>query len=419
MKAFVILVFGVQVALAQQMHVEDCIKYALAHRPEIKIAEDNVYLQQNQLQITQRERLPSLGANFSQSGSLGRNIDPFSNDIVTSGIAFNSLNVSSSINIFNGYRQRFLEALGKLEVAGALLSKEQQIWNTKLEVIQAYFNWVVQQKAIDLKKVQIRDLEKQMQDTKELIAAGQLPKALIPELDLQLGHEFASLLTLENASKQASLELSQRIFWKDPSSLKIDTSNLNPTFLKQGIHLNSHPNVLLVKNQQKIQAQNANLSLVAYKPSVSFSLGLGTTLSSAAPSELSTLQQLNGNFGQFVSVNASFPLYNKGQKVYVQKKNAIQNHLQEKEIERTRFNLEQEVQRLQNDLDLNQKRVEILKKQVQNSQLVYVAALEKFKAGILTTLELSQRQTSLFENQMAVEIEQINLSSLKFLLSLY
>jgi outer membrane protein TolC len=64
-------------------------------------------------------------------------------------------------------------------------------------------------------------------------------------------------------------------------------------------------------------------------------------------------------------------------------------------------------------------RIVQLNKQIEISKMVYDAASEKYREGIINTLELSQRQTSFYQTILSVKVEEINKSLLLRILELY
>ncbi len=130
-------------------------------------------------------------------------------------------------------------------------------------------------------------------------------------------------------------------------------------------------------------------------------------------------RQLNTNLGQYAGVSLSVPIYNKGQKINVQSGNQLLTIIAEQTKDLARFELEQQTKQLSNDLQLAENRIVQLKKQIEVSKRVYDAASEKYKEGIINTLELSQRQTNFYQTMLSLKVEKINMSLLLRILELY
>jgi len=89
------------------MGLDECIAFALKKHPTIQNTKSTIEIRKEEYQIARKEALPNISGSLSQGGSLGRNIDPFSNSFVTNAINFNSASLSNSFTIFNGFRQRY------------------------------------------------------------------------------------------------------------------------------------------------------------------------------------------------------------------------------------------------------------------------------------------------------------------------
>lgn len=164
--AFVLLTLN---SSAQRMSLDECITYAVKNHPAIKNAKSTIEIRKEEFIISRKEALPSVSASVSQGGSLGRNIDPFSNSIITNAINFNSASLNSSVTIFNGFRQRYEQASKELLIRGATYDELALEWNTKQSVIESYYAYLLSLEAIKLKKQQIQDIETQLSGLSELV----------------------------------------------------------------------------------------------------------------------------------------------------------------------------------------------------------------------------------------------------------
>jgi outer membrane protein TolC len=97
----------------------------------------------------------------------------------------------------------------------------------------------------------------------------------------------------------------------------------------------------------------------------------------------------------------------------------LSNIIAERNKDLALFELEQQTKRTVNDLQLADNRIVQLNKQIEISKMVYDAASEKYREGIINTLELSQRQTSFYQTILSVKVEEINKSLLLRILELY
>lgn len=414
-----ILTFSTAISSAQRMSLEECITYALKNHPAIKNAKSTVEIRKEEYEIARKDALPSVSGSISQGGSLGRNIDPFSNNVVTNAINFNAASLNSSFVIFNGFRQRYEQASKELMVKGVTYDASVLEWSTKRNITESYYAYLLSLEAIKLKEQQIKDIKTQLSGLAELVKEGQLPRTTYDEQLVQLFSEESNMLQLQNDVKNSLLNLSTVMFWNKTDSLTIDTTLTRNEVNFSPLNLQRQPSFLKAINDISVSRYAGELNLIRFKPMISFNANVGTAYSSAAPDEFTFFRQLNTNFGQYAGVSVSIPVYNKGQKKHVLTNNRLANIIAERNREAAVFELEQQVKQLSNDVALAESRIDQLRKQIEISKRVYEAAYGKYKEGIINTLELSQRQINFYQTVMSLKVEEINKSLLVKILELY
>ncbi len=401
------------------MSLEGCITYALKNHPAIKNAKSTVEIRKEEYEITRKDALPSVSGSISQGGSLGRNIDPFSNSFITNAVIFNSASLNSSFVIFNGFRQRYEQASKELMVKGATYDALVLEWNTKRNVTESYYAYLLSLEAVNLKKQQIQDIETQLLGLSELVKEGQLPRTTYDEQLVQMLSEESNMLQLQNDVKNNLLSLSTVMFWNRTDSLRIDTTITAVKSNFNQINLPRQPTFLKAINDIRISRYAGELNLIRFKPTISFNANIGTAYSSAAPDEFTFFRQLNTNFGQFACVSLTVSIYNKGHRKHVLTNNQLANIIAVRNREISVFELEQQIKQLSDDVTLAESRIVQIKKQSEISRSVYAATVEKYKEGIINTLELSQRQTSFYQTVLSLKVEEINRSLLFRILELH
>jgi outer membrane protein len=404
---------------AQRLSLDECIAHALKNHPAIQNAKSTIEIRKEEYQIARKEALPNVSGSLSQGGSLGRNIDPFSNNFVTNAINFNSASLSSSFTIFNGFRQRFERATRELATKGALYDSQILEWNTKREVTESFYAYILSLEAVKLKRQQLLDIEKQLTGLSELVKEGQLPRTTYDEQLVQQLLEESNLLQIQNDSRNSLLNLASSMYWNKADSLRIDTTLIKREYNINRLNLQRQPVFLKAINDISISRYNNELNLIRFKPTVAFNASVRTAYSSAAPDEFTFFRQLNTNFNQYAGVSLSVPIYNKGQRINVTTVNRLSNITAEQNKNLALFEIEQQTKRTLNDLQLADNRITQLKKQIEISKRVYDAASEKYKEGIINTLELSQRQTSFYQTVLSLKVEEINQGLLLRIIELY
>jgi outer membrane protein len=124
-------------------------------------------------------------------------------------------------------------------------------------------------------------------------------------------------------------------------------------------------------------------------PTVSLGAGLGSGYSSAASSEFSYFKQLDFNLNQNARIGVNIPIYSNGQ-VKGRINNAlIGQRIAETQLQQTKLQLKQEIEQAYLTARTAQERLNSAKRQIVAQQTAYDSAQERFREGILNTIDLN------------------------------
>ena len=172
--------------------LQEAIDYATKNNLQVIDKEISLKLEENSLQITKNERLPSVTGNMSNQlrfgqtqgfrGGIGRN-DNFNND----------LNVSANILLYNGGRLQ-KQALKKgydVEVAqhNVALLKE----NIALQIIQQYLSVLLQKEIVKIYESSVENAQKGYQRAKITTEVGTTAQTTLAEAQSALAKENQNL----------------------------------------------------------------------------------------------------------------------------------------------------------------------------------------------------------------------------------
>ena len=394
---------------SQQMSLGDCIDYAIKNHPDIRNANVEKRIVEENTNISRKERLPNLTGSFSQSGSLGRNIDPFSNDVITQGIYYSALGFGSSISLYNGGK-------GKLEISNSLIREKMNAWDVqtiiadkKREILTLYLQALVSKANIQIRKLRKEEMEKQLEKLDELILEGFKSKSDRLEVELTQLEVDYGLAQVENTNQNDIIKLKAAIFYDFQSAINLKEPELTFPDTTGGLQFAQTPIYYKTIEQLKSTEIDNDLLKAQYKPSVNLNLNWGTSFSSAAPSEFSLGKQLNYNFGQFGSVSMSLPIFNKSQKKhYFQinqlKKMQVENNLRNYENEFLR-----ETEQLANEIELGKEKIRNMEKQLDVFNGLIEFETEKYFEGRITYNELNTWQNKLDEARLNLKLAKYQL----------
>lgn len=402
--ALIICVFSSLTSYAQQeWTLNQCIQQALAHRPEVKLANVSQEETKENLEIARKNWLPTVSSSFSQGGSLGRNIDPFSNDVVTNGITYNSIGINASMNLYDGgankleiRRQNDLMKISRLDAEIAQRS-------LKREVISSFFEAFLAQSQVEIAKESLKNLELQKSVIVELIKEGLRAPSDLKEIELLILQEKLSLKKAGNSFVLAKERLATSIL---SESSKIQKLN----YQKVKVNSNGRPNKrfesipefqkqMLERNM--IRINNSKIKATTL-PHVNFNFNTGTSYSSAAPDEFTLGRQLNYNFGQYASIGISFPIFNKDQLSHKMELNRLSELKAEYSSELARNAFQSEVNELNLSLNQNLEFSQSLNEQLILANEILSNQNQKYKEGLITILELENWRKKMVDLKFAV-----------------
>src|SRR6187402_3117274 len=101
-----LLFFSGKIAAQKQWTLEECIGHAMKNNLQIRQAENNLEISDQNLLQSKGATLPSLNGTGTHNYNFGRNIDPFTNQYTNQTVQSNNFGLNSSLVLFNGLQIR-------------------------------------------------------------------------------------------------------------------------------------------------------------------------------------------------------------------------------------------------------------------------------------------------------------------------
>ncbi|MFT6880359.1 MAG: outer membrane protein [Psychromonas sp.] len=191
--------------------LSECIDYALGHNISLRqsqLAVENSIVGLNQ---SKSDLLPTLNGSFNLNSNFGRNIDPFSNNVVTNAIGTNSIGAGARVVVYNGYRKRNTIDRNTLDLAASQLDLEAQKNNISLNVAVAYLSVLSSEDVIEVAEQNLIVTRLQLERTQKLVSAGALAETNIFNLNAQLANDQLNLVNAQNGYRSSILTLKQNM----------------------------------------------------------------------------------------------------------------------------------------------------------------------------------------------------------------
>lgn len=277
--------------VAQRFSLRACIDYAINNNVSLKqsqMAVESGIVQLNQSKVA---KLPTANGQFNLNGNAGRNVDPFTNGIVTNTIGTNNMGVGLSMPIFDGSRNKNTVERSQLSLEAAQMDVATQKNNVSLQVTVAYLNVLSAEDLIDVAQKQLDVTKLQYERTQKLVDAGSLPETNLFDLDAQIANDELSLINAQNSLESAILTLKQAM--NAPVEMNVQVSRIvvpDPNIINYGENANSVYQIAVgylpeVKaGEIRLKAADKNIAIAKSLglPSLSANTSWGTAFSSAA-----------------------------------------------------------------------------------------------------------------------------------------
>jgi len=406
---FLILCFSLLInANAQNaISLNEAIKTALQNSYDIQLVENNLTIAKNNNDYGVAGALPSVSATANNNKSIStieqKFADPSRNTTKT-GVDGNTITagLTASVVIFNGYRiMAYKDRLAMIEKQNGFLL-EAQMQNTTAQVMQQYYNVVRQQAYLKTIEKSIETSQERLDivKTRQQIGVANQTDILQSNIDLNALVQAKQNQLLIIA--QAKTDLARTINNNEAisSSLVInDTIQIDTKLsFEKGANsislgLNNNPQLAALNTQVKINQQLEKETRALMYPTLRANSGYNLSSSSSAAG----FSLLNENYGPFLGINLSIPLYVGG----AAKKSLSNTKIVSK-------NAELQTQSLSKDIYTNAfKTFEAYKNSIEQlpietdnynmSQALLSLVMQKYQLGQATMIDVKQAQQS-FEN---------------------
>jgi outer membrane protein len=276
---------------AEGFSLSECIDYALEHNVALRQTKLAYESSLNQLEASKFDLYPTVNGQFNLNSNFGRNIDPFSNDVVTSTIATNSIGIGSSILLYNGGRLKNTIESNKLGLKASQLDIQAQRNNISLQVAVAYLNILSSRELVEVAVKNLEVTQLQLERTNKLVDAGALAPTNVFDLEAQLANNELQLVNSRNNVENAKLTLLQAMNMTNIDGFIVEGVNVPQPSLQpypQSVSeiynaaLNFLPEVTAATTREELAQMNIEIAKTVGLPSIFANANWGTAYSTAA-----------------------------------------------------------------------------------------------------------------------------------------
>lgn len=427
-------------ANTQTLSVEQCIDYAMEHNVKIANSELNIELNEESLNQSKRNILPSIMGNAQSNVMFGKSIDPTTNDFVNERLFSTSFYLGAEIDLFKGLTNKNYIGFRKTQHFIASEQCHQEKINTAFAVMANYYNVLYYKALFSLANEQVALSEQHLRKAQILVDIGLKPTTEILEMEAQLIGEEHNTIYIENLCNEALLNLKNSMYYPIEQNLTVDdTIDIKETNMQPIAPNELYAEAVEVMPTTKI----SNLEIEAQKQELKMARGqLSPTLSLGAsystyyadsrkealadnPDQLRTItlqNQLDQNASENIYLSLRIPIFQKWQRMSqiqtekIKLEMAINNHEEASQqlYKQISLDLQQlnsyrtEITQLEKKRDAEKQALAIIEKKLEKG-LISVLEFYTAKNNLMKTkAELLRAKTMLLVKRYTIDIYTTN-----------
>lgn len=396
----------------KQWTLKECVDEALSKNISIQQNKLNLASSEIDVDIAKGNFLPNLSGNTGGNLNFGTGFDPVSQDRVSTSFFGGSINLSSGVTVFNGFRNTNIYKQAQLGIKSSQLDLKKMENDISLFVVNGYLNVLFAKENLNAARVQFEISEKQIIAAQSRFKSGVIPKGDLLTTQSTAAANQQTVIAQENALDLALLNLAQLLqvpaegFDIAPVDVGSPSGNLFYTD-SENIYKRSLENLPEIERAQ-LAIENATLAIEISKadflPSITASAGVSTNYGynlNLPPgfSNSDFFDQVNDNLGYGFGFNIRVPIFNRFQTKNRVSQAAINKNIFETRLESEKLNLKQTIEQSFLDARTALKSFEAAKISLEAQQESFKNAQQRYNFGAMTQFDFDQVRTRLVNAQ--------------------
>lgn len=393
--------------------LNDCIRYAL---------EQNIQLQQNRLSLEESKvdvktakaaLFPSLsfstGHNmtnrpYQETSSMVSGTEIISSSNKTSYTGSYGLNAQWTV--WNGGQRLNTIKQQKLNKETAELTVNEQENTLQEEITKLYVQILYADESVRINEGTLELSKAQYERGKELLAAGDISKSELAQLESQVSNDNYQLVTAQTSLENYKLQLKQLLELDGDRDFTLaipeldETNVLSPLPAKADIYntaLALRPEI----QSSRLNIQSADLSIsmakAGYLPNVSLTAGIGTNHTTG--SDFTFSEQVKRGWNNSIGLSISLPIFSNRETKSAVEKAKIQRESRQLDLTNAQKELYRTIETMWLDASSAQQQFVAADAKLKSSQSSYELVNEQFKLGMKNTVELLTEKNNLMSAQ--------------------
>lgn len=299
--------------------LKQCIDYAIAHN--INVQQYAITARQNEVTLNTDKwaRLPTVTGSAGQNWSWGRSASPIDNSYIDSNSSNTSLSLGASVPLFTGFKIPNQYKLSKIQLKAALADLQKAKEDLSINVTSSYLQALLNKELLKVAEEQITLSRQQLDRLVKMEQVGKASPAEVSEARATVESNKLSAVQNDNTYKLSVLDLSQMLELPTPEGFNVAQpdmgfamSKLTPPDELYQAAVSQKSSILAAQYRLDGSDLSIKIARAGYMPSLSMSLGLGSSYYTMSGSSVSSFSnQMKNNFNKYIGLSLSVPIFDK------------------------------------------------------------------------------------------------------------
>ena len=183
------------------------VDYAVANNISIKQADVQTAISGLVYKQSKMGQYPNANFTGSPSFNNGRNQDPTSFNLITQSYLSAGLQMQTSVEIFNWFSKKNTILANQWDYEAAKANNDKLKNDISLTVANNYLQILLSREQENIARVQLKQTQAQLSNTRKLVSAGSLPELNAAELEAQEALDSANYINAKGNTIQSVLQL--------------------------------------------------------------------------------------------------------------------------------------------------------------------------------------------------------------------
>jgi len=416
---FLIIFTGLESrAQGKTWKLEECINYALDKNIQVKksnLTSDQDLLYSNQ---AKSNRLPSVNASVSENFNWYKGFDSSTGQYGSSN-GSNSTNygVNTSVALYNGDKLNTRIKQAEINLQSSKYYSESVKESVGLNILNAYLQVLYSYENVKNAEKQIESTTEQLSLAKERMDLGVIASSDYLQIKSELATEKYTLATAQSQLAIDNVTLEQLMELPVDPNFSISSPDLESLLVEfvqpdaqeiYNLALGIKPEIKNIELTKESTALNVRIARADYMPILSANAGLSTGYSSLNSGSGYTTQ-LNDKVNPSVGLTLSIPIFQKKQVKTNVRIATIAVTNAELDVVNTKNQLRKEIEQACVNVASAKSQYTASLEQNQSSKESYDVTNEKFKVGLLNSVDFLVQKTSLITSESKLLQSKFNL----------